>query len=147
MAGPEPITQQGAIPSGSGQQDTAAAGIQITALLGQRAALDSQITQNLPAALNPVKTTGTSTPTLPGSFKFGVGQPKMPAPEGHKDAVRQGVAKTIAGVGNIVGQILAHKQDEKTRMLATDIHRVLEAQDAMSQATTQLKGDPNNKDA
>lgn len=147
MAGPEPQSSIGAIPSGSGQQDTAAAGIQITALLGQRSALDSQITQNLPAALNPVKTTGTAMPTLPGAFKFGVGQPKMPAPEGHRDAVRQGVAKTVAGVGNIIGQVLAHKQDEKTRVLATDIHRVLEAQDAISQATTQLKGDPNNADA
>lgn len=147
MAGPEPITQQGAIPSGSGQQDTAAAGIQITSLLGQRAALDSQISQNLPAALNPVKTTRISSPTLPGSFNFGVQPAKQAAPQGHRDAVRQGVAKTVAGVGNIVGQIIAQKQNEKTRMLSTDIHRVLEAQDAMSQATTQLKGDPNNADA
>lgn len=147
MAGPEPLTQQGAIPSGSGQQDVANAGIQITSLLGQRAALDSQITQALPSALTPVKTTGVASPTLPGAFKFGVGQPQMPAPQGHKDAVRQGVAKTVAGVGNIVGQILAQKQNEKTRMLATDIHRVLEAQDSISQATTQLKDDPNNTDA
>src|ERR1700679_2087690 len=109
MAGPvsgDQGTSLGALPDASNQQQTASAGLQIQALLGQRAQVDQAISTTLPQALNPVKTSGVTKPTLPGAFSFSVNQPSMPAPQGHADARNQGIAKTIAGVGNIVGSIL-----------------------------------------
>jgi len=137
----------GALPDASNQQQTAAAGLQIQALLGQRAQVDQAISTTLPSALAPVKTSGTTTPTLPGAFQFNPKAPQMPAPQGHADARNQGIAKIITGVTGIVGKIVQAKKAEKQRDLAHDIERVMGAQDSMSQAQVILQSDPNNKDA
>lgn len=137
----------GALPDVSSQQATVGSGLQIQQLLGQIAATDHAISNTLPQALAPVRTSGKTTGAMPGSFSFGSQTAPMAAPQGHKDARNQGIAKTISGVTNIVGQLIGQKKQEKQRALAVDIHRVMGAQDSMSEAKAMLKADPNDQNA
>jgi hypothetical protein len=115
-------------------------------LLQSRQKIDQAIATTLPSAVTPTSAPGVTQGHVPGALSFGVGQPKLPPPQGHNDARNQGIAKTVAGVANIVGSVIKAKDAEKQRTLAVDIERVMKAQDGISQATAQLKADPSNKE-
>lgn len=145
MAGPM-MNNAGVVPTD--QSSTASGGTDlVSSILAQQRTISSEITNTLPSAMTPVRTSGVSSPTLPGAFKFNPNAMPNQQAQGKADATRKGVAKTIAGAVGVIGGFVQAKQAEKTRVLAGDIHKILEAQDSMSQASEILKSDPQNKEA
>ena len=137
----------GAVPDNSAQMDTASLGLQIQQKILHNQQLDQAIAQTLPAALTPVPTQGQASAKLPSGLNYNVVQPNFAPAQGHTDARNKGIASVVVGSANIVGQIAKKRQEEKQRILAVDIERIMGAQDAISQAQATLKSDPNNKDA
>lgn len=59
----------------------------------------------------------------------------------------KGIANTIIGLTNLVGQYKAKTAQNKQRVLAVDLERVMQAQNGAAQAQQVLNSDPSNKDA
>jgi hypothetical protein len=138
----------GQVPQAQQQQQQASSGVDlVTQLLSRKSTIDSEIMKTLPSALAPQKAQGIPSPHIAGSFEFGVGQPQMPAPQGHRDARNQGIAKTIAGVANIVGQIKKAEDAKHSREFQSKVEKVLAAQDGVSQASQIPKDSPGYADA
>lgn len=147
MAGLDAISPTNQVPTANSAPQQGGGMDLISSMLRQNQAIDQEITNTLPSAMTPVKTSGVSSPTLPGAFKFNPQSMPQQAAQGHADAVHKGVAKTVAGVTNLVGGFVQSKKEEKTRVLAADIEKVMGAQDGISKAQEILKNDPSNKEA
>jgi hypothetical protein len=148
MAGP---TAEGSVPQApqqQQQQQVAASGIdEVMALQKQSAMLNQQILDQTKKAITTHSVSGAVPASLGSKLNFSVGQPQFAPAQGSRDARNQGIAKTVAGVANIIGGVIKAKNAEHTRVLSTKIETVMRAQDSVSQAQQVLQADPNNADA
>jgi hypothetical protein len=119
----------------------------VQALLQQYSDMASKISAQTQKAINPQQVAGGLNPSVGGKMGLSFGQPQFAPPQGHADARNQGIAKTVAGVGNLVSMFIKHKQESEQRQLAQKIHGVMDANDSVSQARQVLQADPNNADA
>lgn len=66
---------------------------------------------------------------------------------GKGNARAQGIGNAVTGVLNAIGSVTTAKAQQKQRQIAGVTTRLLQAQQAVDQATLTLKDDPNNADA